>query len=88
MTDEDRYMKLQQDVLGATKAAIELNAVGLPVGLLATYVRQVGGDIVMVADDGERPEGNPFRIHITTEVRPKIESATETLVVKEVLGWG
>jgi hypothetical protein len=81
-------MKLQRDVFVATKAAIEENAVGLPVQLLATYIGQVGGCVLIWTDKTEMPVNNPFRIHVITEERIDIKQAAKTEVVKEVKGWG
>lgn len=91
MNDKDRFMKLQQDVLGATKTAIQQNAPGLPVANLAAYVRQVGGDILCVderMDIKKFPDKNPFRLCVTTRTRPDFEKAVHVEVVARVIGWG
>ena len=88
LTDAERYMELQRDVLTATKNAIEQNAVGLPVAMLAMYISQVGGSVMIWTERDDEVTSNPFRIQVTTEERINIENATKTEVVKEVKGWG
>lgn len=91
MTDEERLIKLQQDVLGNTKAAIQLNAPGIPLAFLGKYLQKIGG-ILMVVDDEmdiqKFPDPNPFRLCVTTKMRPNFENATQTEVVDKVKGWG
>lgn len=91
MTDVEKLNKLKQDVLAATKWALETNAPGLPVAALAQVVRQMGGDILMVDEEmkiDEFTDKNPFRLCVTTEKRPNFEQARQLTVVDKVIGWG
>lgn len=90
-TDEERLVKLQQDVLGATKAVIQLNAPGIPLKFLGQYIARVGGTL-MVVDDAmditKFPDPQPFRLCVTAKMRPDFERATQTEIVDKVKGWG
>lgn len=91
MTHKERFMKLQQDVLGAVKHAIQINAPGLPVVVVTGYVRQVGGDVMAVdetMDITKFEDSSPFRLCITTKERPDFEKATTVVIVDKVIGWG
>lgn len=91
MTDTERLVKLQQDVLSTTKAAIQLNAPGIPVHLLAAYVKQVGGSVMAVDDNMDItkfPDPSPFRLCIVTKERPDFERGRQTQIVDKVKGWG
>lgn len=91
MTDDERFLKLQQDVLGATKAMIGLNAPGLPMAAIAAYVRQVGGNVMAVEESMDITKFNdptPFRLCVTTKNRPDFINGRTDTVVDKVIGWG
>jgi len=91
MTDTERLVKLQQDVLSTTKAAIMVNAPGIPVHLLAAYIKQIGGSVMAVDDNMDITkfsDPSPFRLCITTKERPDFERARQIVIVDKVKGWG
>ena len=90
-TYSEKLIKLQQDVLGATKHAIQSNAPGLPVAALCQFVRKVGGDILLVdkeMDIEEFEDKNPFRLCVTSKEAIHIAEGQRLTVVDEVIGWG
>lgn len=85
----EKFTALQIAVLEATKQAIEENAPGMPLTLLTTYMRKIGGHIAVEGRGKTGPNKfHPFRIRVTVAEEPNILKAERELVVEQVIGWG
>lgn len=90
MNDAQRFMKLQQDVLKSVMAAVQENVVGLPLGMVATYLRQMRGDVIVVGEGTtlkDIKDSKPFRLVVTITERIDLLKAKKDIVVDQVIGW-
>lgn len=90
MTTEERIHNFQQAALEATMAVVTEHAPDLPVHVLATHMRQIGGDLFIVSVNLAQPKDyQPFRLRVTvynkTEV---IDGIAVTLpFIERIVGW-
>lgn len=83
VSDEERYVLFQQELLAKTMEVVEEHAVGMPMRVMRIHMKQMKGDLWVQAKNQVAPQNQkPFRL----KVRVKGLMGEER--ISEVIGWG